>query len=179
MESEILFKVNGDIVYSITDKKLKCQEDVALGKLNSESLVDAVEKLNQIDNITAEVSPIGLIEVKAGTVEVAFVDIDVKHGLVIRADFIDEIPEETRGDLLTLLTDISSSMPAEYEEQYEVYVESLDEGTELYLYSSELTGKMFFTNNTSTKFTEVELSTLPKYILEGIKSGLIKKRQVI
>lgn len=179
MGSEISFAVNGDIVYTIKDGKIEFQEDVELGKSKTETLINAVEKINQIDGITAAVDPIGLIEVRAGVTKVAFVDIDIKHGLVIRAEFSTKIPEETRGDLLALLTDISSRMPAEYEEQYEVYVESIDEVSELYLYVSSLTGKEFFATNSSTKFTEVELSMLPKYILEGIKSGLYKKRQVI
>lgn len=179
MESGILFTVNGDIVYTIKDGKIEFREDIEVGKTKSYSLLDAVERINSIDNITAEVSPEGLIEVKAGTVDIAFVDIDIKYGLAIYEDFNDEVPEETRGELLSLLVDISSRMPVEYEEQYEVYVESLDEGVESYLYLSKWTGKLFFTTNYSTKFTEVELSMLPKYILEGIRSGVIKKRQVI
>lgn len=179
MESGILFTVNGDIVYTIKDGKIEFREDIEVGKTNSYSLLDAVERINSIDNITAEVSPEGLIEVKAGTVDIAFVDIDIKYGLAIYEDFNDEVPEETRGELLSLLVDISSRMPVEYEEQYEVYVESLDEGVETYLYLSKWTGNEFFATNTSTKFTEFELSTLPEYILEGIRSGLFKKRQVI
>ena len=179
MESGILYTVNGDIVYTIKDGKIKFQGDAELGKSKAVTLIDAVEKINQIDGITAVVDPIGLIEVRAGSTKVAFVDIDVKYGLAIRAEFSSRIPEETRGELLALLTDISSRMPVEYEEQYEVYVESLDELSEWYLYVSPLTGKVFLTANSSTKFTEVELSMLPKHILEGIKSGLFKKRQVI
>ena len=179
MESGILYTVNGDIVYTIKDGKIEFREDTGVGKTNSYSLLDAVERINSIDNITAVVSPEGSIEVKAGTFYIAFVDIDIKHGLVIYEDFNDEVPEETRGELLALLTDISSRMPVEYEEQYEVYVESIDELSEWYLYVSPLTGKVFLTANSSSKFTEVELSMLPKYILEGIKSGLFKKRQVI
>lgn len=179
MESEILFKVNGDIVYSITDKKLKCQEDVEMSKSKTESLIDAVEKINLIDNITAVVDPIGLLVVRVGSNDVALVDMDIKYGLVIYGDFNDEIPEETRGELLSLLIDISSRLPVEYEEQYEVYIESIDEVSELYLYSSPLTGKVFFATNSSTKYTEDELRMLPEYILEGIESGLFKKRQVI
>lgn len=179
MESGILYTVNGDIVYTIKDGEIKFQEDAELGKSKAVTLIDAIEKINQIDGITAAVDPIGLIEVKVGVITVALVDIERKHGLVIRAEFSTKIPEETRGELLALLTDISSRMPLEYEEQYEVYVESLDEGSELYLYTSPLTGKAFFATNSSTKFTEVEISMLPKYILEGLKSGLFKKRQVI
>lgn len=179
MESGITFTVNGDIVYTIKDGKIEFREDIEVGKSKTESLVDAVEKINQIDGITAAVDPIGLIEVRAGLTKVAFVDIDVKYGLTIRAEFSSRIPEETRGELLTLLIDISSRMPAKYEEQYEVYIESIDEVTDLYLYKSDLTGNLFFASTSSTKFTEDELSMLPKYILEGIKSELFKKRQVI
>ena len=179
MESGVLYTVNGDIVYTIKDGEIKFQEDAELGKSKSETIVDTIKKFNQIDNITAVVSPVGLIEVRAGLIDVAVVDMDMKYGLVIFEDFNDEIPEETRGELLALLTDISSRMPVEYEEQYEVYVESLDEGSELYLYKSPWTGKLFFATTSSTKFTEVELRMLPEYILEGIKSGLFKKRQVI
>ena len=179
MESGILFTVNGDIVYTIKDGEIKFREDADLGKTNSYSLLDAVERINNIDDITAVVSPEGLIEVKAGIVDIAFVDIDIKYGLAIYEDFNDELPEETRGELLSLLIDISSRMPMEYEEQYEVYIESLDDGIESYLYKSEVSGKLFFATNVSTKFTEVELYTLPEYILEGLISGLFKKRQVI
>ena len=177
MESGILFTVNGDIVYTIKDGQIKFREDTDLGK--SETLVDVVAQINQIDNITAVVNNIGLIEVRAGLIEVALVDIEMKYGLIIHEDFNDELPEETRGELLSLLIDISSRMPMEYEEQYEVYVESLDERTEMYLYKSEVSDKLFFTTYSSTKFTKVELYMLPEYILEGIKSGLFKKRQVI
>ena len=179
MESGVLYTVNGDIVYTIKDGKIKFQEDAELGKSKAVTLIDAIEKINQIDGITATVDPIGLIVVRAGSIDVALVDIDVKYGLVIHEDFIDEIPEETRGELLSLLIDISSRMPMEYEEQYEVYIESLDDGIESYLYKSEVSGKLFFATNVSTKFTEVELYMLPEYILEGLISGLFKKRQVI
>lgn len=179
MESEIRFTVNGDIVYTIKDGKIEFQEDVEMGKSKSGSLIDVVAQINQIDNVVAVVSPVGLIEVRAGLIGVAVVDMDMKYGLVIFEDFNDELPEETRGELLSLLVDISSRMPLEYEEQYEVYIKSLGEELELYLYKSEFTDKLFFTNTSSTKFTEVELRMLPEYILEGIKSGLFKKRQVI
>lgn len=177
MESGIIFTVSGDLAYTIKDGQIKFREDTDLGK--SETLVDVVAQINQIDNITAVVNNIGLIEVRAGLIEVALVDIEMKYGLIIHEDFNDELPEETRGELLSLLIDISSRMPMEYEEQYEVYVESLDERTEMYLYKSEVSDKLFFTTYSSTKFTKVELYMLPEYILEGIKSGLFKKRQVI
>ena len=179
MESGVLYTVNGDIVYTIKDGKIKFQEDAELGKSKAVTIVDVVAQINQINNVTAVVNNIGLIEVRTGSIEVALVDIEMKYGLIIHEDFNDELPEETRGELLSLLIDISSRMPMEYEEQYEVYIESLDDGIESYLYKSEVSCKLFFATNVSTKFTEVELSMLPKYILEGLKSGLFKKRQVI
>ena len=179
MESGVLYTVNGDIVYTIKDGKIKFQEDMAMGKSKLESLVSVVEEINQINNVTAVVNYIGLIVVRAGSIDVALVDIEMKYGLIIHEDFNDELPEETRGELLSLLIDISSRMPMEYEEQYEVYIESLDDGIESYLYKSEVSGKLFFATNVSTKFTEVELYMLPEYILEGLISGLFKKRQVI
>lgn len=150
-----------------------------MAKKDSLTLIKAIERIDELEGVTAVVDALGKIVVRVGTVEVAEVDIDEMNCVTIYEDFSDELDSITRGELLVLLTDISSKMPLDYEDQYEIYVESIDYDIELYLYISDFSGNLFFASGESTKLTEEEINELPSYILEGIRSGLFKKRQVI